>query len=241
MFLKVARRTACGRAAVPLAILSLLLGSASARADFILNYSAASTFSGTAPAGSLTATFTDVAGGVKLVLSSSLAAGENLDPGPEGAFFFNFDPSQSTLLSSLNFQMIANTNFSQAATVSTGEDAFKADGGGYYDVLFSYKPSTKAFTGGESQTYMITSNSGTVTSADFYFLSTPSGGNGTWLSAVHVQNTPNGGNGSAFVAGTNGPSPSPTPVPVPPTLLLGGLGALIWLPFQLRQLRPTAR
>jgi hypothetical protein len=224
----------------------LLAGSARARADLVFNYNPTNTFSGTAPAGSLTATFTDVAGGVQLVLTSNLAAGENLDPGPAGAFYFNFAPTllSSSLFSGLNFTLQANTGLSEAAGVTldpTGK--LPADGGGYYDILLSYSPGDKPFTTGESQTYLITSSGGTITSADFNFPSTPHGGNGTWLSAIHVQNTPNGGSGSAWVAGTiDNPNPGPTPgppvVPEPASLLLGSIGAcLALLPASLRKFR----
>jgi hypothetical protein len=192
----------------------------------------ANTFSGTAPAGTLTAVFTDVAqatcggsgGCVQLVISSNLASGENLDPG--NALFLNIDPAKSSELGSLVVAFTANTGFSQSASVMTGEDAFKPDGDGLMDILFTYTPSTKAFTTGESQTYDIHTVSGTISAADFDFLSTCTQGCGTGphLAAVHVQNTPNGGNGSAWVGGTVGSTPAP--VPEPTTLALLGTAML---------------
>jgi hypothetical protein len=192
----------------------------------------ANTFSGTAPAGTLTAVFTDVAqatcggsgGCVQLVISSSLASGENLDPGK--ALYLNIDPAKSSELGSLAFTLAANTGFSQAASVMTGEDAFKPDGDGLMDILFTYTMSTKAFTTGESQTYDIGTTSGTIAAADFDFSSTCGMGCGTGghLAAVHVQNTPNGGSGSAFVGGTIGSTPAP--VPEPATLALLGTAML---------------
>ena len=179
------------------------------------------TFSGTAPAGSLTAVFTDIVqsncgagtsgGCVQLVITSNLASGENIDPGK--ALYLNFDPAKSSELGSLSFTLSANTGFSEAANVSASEDTFKPDGDGLMDILFTYDPSTKAFTTGESQTYDIHTTSGTLSAADFDFLSTCSQGCGSssHLAAVHVQNTPNGGNGSAFVGGTLGSTPVPEP------------------------------
>jgi hypothetical protein len=171
------------------------------------------TFSGTAPAGTLTAAFTNVAqsscttanggvatsgGCVQLAITSNLASGENLDPGK--ALYLNIDPAKSSELGSLTFDLTANTGFSQAAAVGQSEDGFKADGiGGNFDMLFTYSPATKAFTTGQSQTYDIFTTSGTIATADFDFLST--GGTPDLYAAIHVQNTPSGGNGSAFVGG----------------------------------------
>lgn len=177
----------------------------------------ANTFSGTAPTGYLQANFTDVAGGVQLVITSNLTAGENLDPGK--ALYLNFNPALNNLLSKLTFTLQGNTNFSQAAGVQTGANAFKADGDGYYDIMFTYNPSTKAFTSGQSQTYLITSAGGVIHAGDFtQFYSSPGGGAGTWLAAIHVQNTPSGGGSSGWVAGTG------SPVPIPGAVWLLGTG-----------------
>jgi hypothetical protein len=158
----------------------------------------ANTFSGTAPAGTLTAVFTDVAQGtcggsggcVQLVITSNLGSNENLDPGK--ALYLNIDPAKSSELGSLAFTLAANTGFSQAAGVMTGEDTFKPDGDGLMDILFTYTSGTKAFTTGESQTYDISTTLGTISAADFDFSSTCGMGCGTGghLAAVHVQNTP---------------------------------------------------
>jgi hypothetical protein len=202
-------------------VAALALMPAAAFADTVtVSFLPTNTFSGTAPSGTLTAQFSDVAGGVQLVITSSLASGENLDPGK--ALYLNINPSKSFMLPDLSFALTGNTGFSQAASVQTGEDAFKADGtGGNYDIQFTYGSSTKAFTTGESQTYLITTSVGTISADDFNYLST--GGSPTpFLAAIHVQNTPSGGQGSGWVGGT------PDPVPVPPSLVLAltGIGSL---------------
>jgi hypothetical protein len=215
----------------------ILLGmTGQARANLSLFFQGNGTFSGTAPTGTLSAVFTDVAGGVDLTITSNLGtggAGENLDPGK--ALYLNFEkgsPTQAVDLAALNFQLISNTNFSQQATVMTGINSFKPDGDGNFDILFTYSKGTKAFLNGESQTYFITGNG--VTSADFDFKSEIAPGVGSqWTGAVHIQNTPNGGSGSAFVGDT---SPgSPPGVPEPSTMALAALGGLGFLGYGLRR------
>jgi len=207
-------------AASALCAVSLGIASLPAHADLMFNFIPTNTFSGTPPAGSLSADFTDVAGGVQLTITSSLASGENVDPG--NALFLNLNPVKTGDLAFLTFGLTANTGFSQAATVATGEDMFMADGDGKYDIMFNYTASTKAFTTGQSQTYLITTSMGTIASGDFDFLSTPAGGSGPFLAATHLQNTPSGGSGSAWVSGctpgTPGCSTAPPLVPEPHSL-----------------------
>ncbi len=204
------------------------MGAGNAQAS--LSFSPDNTFSGTAPAGSLTADFTDVAGGVQLVITSNLASAENLDPAK--ALYFNFNPSKDSILQNLSFTLMGNTNFNQHATALTGADSFKADGAGYYDINLSFTPSTNAFTAGESQTYKITANSGTINASDFTdYLSTHGGGKGNWLAAAHVQNTPSGGSGSAWVGATV----IPTPVPAAAWLLGSGLLGLAGIRRRMKQ------
>ncbi len=188
-----------------------------------LSFNPDNTFSGNAPAGFLTADFTDVTGGVQLVITSNLASGENIDAGK--ALYFNFNPSKDSILQDLSFNLTGDRNFNQQAVVSTGADGFKADGDGYYDIIFSFTPSTMAFTTGESQTYKITTSSGNISASDFTsYLSSHGGGNGSWLAAAHVQNTTAGGRGSAWVGGTV--TVAQTPLPAAAWLLGSGLLAL---------------
>lgn len=185
------------------------LASQLAHADTTFYFDPVNTFSGTAPSGSLTATFSDVSNAmgsyVQLKIDSTLAAGENLDPNK--ALYFNINPVLDSILSDLKFTLMANTGFSQAANVLTAPDAYKANGiGGYYDILFTYSSATKAFTAGESQTYKITTSSGSISASSFNFIST--GGTPSWLAAAHVQNTPSGGGLSGWVGGCPNASPS---------------------------------
>jgi hypothetical protein len=223
------------------ALLGSWVGAARA-SDITLVFEPTNTFSGTAPGGPATSTilsaeFKDVAGGVQLILTSNLAAGENLDPGKtvanqrSGAWYFNFNPMKDSLIAghNLTFTLTNNPDGLLGSAVSQGADAFKADGDGFYDYLFTYQNGTKPFTTGQTQTWLITDSSLTtpISAVDFTgFKSTPGGGAGTWLAAVHVQNTPNGGSGSAFVGAVEGPGPL-TPTPEPSSMVLfGGIAGL---------------
>jgi len=215
--------------------LALGMASVPAEADLIFNFLPTNTFSGTAPAGTLTADFSVVsANQVQLVITSSLASGENLDPGK--ALYLNFNDAKVSDLPSLTFALTAFAGgFSEAAVVMAQDDAFKPDGDGATDILFTYGSSTKAFTNGESQTYLITDTAGTLSPSDFDFPSDCGSGCGTGshLAAIHVQNTPSGGSGSAFVGAcdaglpgcTSGP-PNDAPEPSALALLGGALAAL---------------
>lgn len=197
----------------------LLMPMAVFAAPTSLSFNPSNTFSGDTPIGSLTASFTDVTGGVELVINSNLASGENLNP--DKALHFNFNPSK--VPTNLSFALSSNTNFSQQATVLRGADSFKADGvGGLYDIRFTYLYSTKAFTSGQSQTYKITTSSGNIFATDFTnYLSSSTPGNGTtWLAAAHVQGTTDQ-EGSGWVGATT------TPLPAAAWLLGSGLLGLI--------------
>jgi hypothetical protein len=133
-----------------------ILGGGQSRADqFTLNFDPTSTFSGDTPNGSLSVTFTDVAGGVQIVMNSNLVGNENLDPNK--ALYLNLDPSKASLLSTLSLSGLqaSSGGFTDVASLGKGVNAFKADGDGSYDMLLNWGPSVKALHGGESQTYTI--------------------------------------------------------------------------------------
>lgn len=96
-------------------------------------------------------------------------------------------------------------------------------GDGSNDIVFSYDPSINAFTTGESQTYKITSGSGTISASDFMNYQSVGGKNGSWYAAAHVQNTLSGGINSAWVGATV----TPTPIPAAAWLFGSGLAGLI--------------
>lgn len=212
-----------------LVLLLILLGTngGEARADLIVSFNPSNTYSGTAPAGSLTLDFSNVGTNeVQLVIGfpastgSALGSGENLDPGK--AIYLNFD--KPNIVSDLKFTLQSNSGFGQASSVQFGSfepGSYNAN----YPILMTYSPGTKAFTTGESQTYLITlTGPGSFSASDFDVGAGPGG----YLGFVHVQNTPDGGPGSAWVGGSD-------PAPEPSTLAIAGLGAIGFVTYGLRK------
>jgi hypothetical protein len=174
---------------------------------------------GTAPAGTapwITATFDDGGGTGSVTMTLSAA---NLT-GPESVelWYFNLDPNLDP--GSLTFSTPTKTGTFETPTVSTGINAYMADGDGNYDIQIAFNHTDgddKRFTVGDSISYNITRAG--LTANSFNFLSDPAGGHGPYIMAAHVQNTPNGGGGSGWV----------TQIPEPSTLVLFGLGLSVLL------------
>lgn len=175
------------------------------------------TFSGTSPGGStpwLTATFqNDGSAGVLLTISGTdLAGGEQLN-----SIYFNVNPAYDTgkppSLPTMTFARQSSTPGLTAPTINQGEDAFKADGDGLYDIELSFSTSMGMFQNGDSITYLISGISG-LSASDFAFESTPAGGHGPFYAAAQIQGiSPN--NQSGWVEPSAGPIPLISMVPEP--------------------------
>lgn len=130
---------------------------------------------GTAPAGSppwLRATFDDGGSGkVSLKFEATNLTLSELVSG----LYFNLDPTLNPL--NLTFGPITKVGTFDDPTISTGVDAFKADGDGKYDLLFGFETSGKdggshRFSVGDSMSLDI-SGIATLTANSFNFLSAP--------------------------------------------------------------------
>ena len=185
-------------------------------------------FSGaTAPAGSapwLTPKFDDenTPGTVKFTLETTNLTGSEFVSG----LYLNIDPAMDP--ADLSFGSITKTGTFSDPTISLSTDTYKADGDGKYDILLSFSTSSGSeFGAGEELTVIITgSNSAAgLEATDFAFLSLPSGGNGPFHAAAHIQSIGAGGD-SGWIAPGFGFDPFNT-IPEPSALALLSSGALL--------------
>jgi hypothetical protein len=168
------------------------------------------------PGGSLpwlTATFDDdnTAGLVELTLEAT-----NLIPDEfVSEWYLNFDPA----LNPASLAIAYNSGGPAASNISTGVDAFKADGDGFFDILFEFPTALDTFGPGDSVVYDITLDG--ITAHSFYYLSNPKeNSTGGFYSAAHVQGTGQDGEYSAWIA---------TPIPGSVLMLGSGLIGLVFI------------
>ena len=186
-------------------------------------------FSGAVPTGTapwVTANIQNTSGGVDLTISTAgLTSGEFL-----GSLYLNINPSYN--VNNLTFSFLGGTAGVSTPTIQTGEDGFKADGDGKYDILFSFDTSNAGvFGAGDTMSFFISGISG-LNANDFVYLSTPAGGNGPFDAAGHIQGI--GANGdSAWVNPSQGAIVVPVPEPGSYALLLLAAGLIggwrLWL------------
>jgi hypothetical protein len=186
-------------------------------------------FNGTGPGGAApwaTAVFDDQAhpGYVTMTLTATdLQPTESIEE-----WYLNIDPA--IVPSSLGFTLLSTTGTFDTTQlkVNTGaDDAYKADGDGYYDIKVAFPHTDGAdtrFTSGDSVTYKI---SGVSLAEEFNFFSTPGPGNasGPFKMAAHIQGTANGSS-----SGWVGPA-----LPEPSSLVLGGIAVAVLCSYYCRQ------
>lgn len=190
-------------------------------------------FSGSDPAGTYTATFDDTLCGpdcVRLTMSSSGASGEFIDGSGSGKFGWGFNLDPALDATQLAFTFISGND---ADNIATGSNDFKADGDGFYDIVFSWDPNTTdRFDNGTTVIYDIKMTG--LDALDFNFTSAcpqSSCGTGTYRSAAHIQGLAGGLSG--WLGDTpppdEPPPPPPETIPEPGALLLVGSGLLgLW-------------
>ena len=186
---------------------AVLLCASAGSAD-TLEFFLSTEFSGAqTPAGAgpyLKAVFDDGggAGSVTLTLTSLLiGAAEKVSN-----WAFNLDPALDS--SALG---VAYSSGVAAALTSTGNNHYKADGDGEYDIRFDFAGDLGPAGSGSSSVYVLTLAG--ITASSFDFLSNPAGGHGPFPTAAHVQGIGPGGGGSGWIT-----------VPIPQTAYLGFAG-----------------
>jgi len=197
---------------------AFLLVVPSAQAD-ILTFDLSMEFSGgTPPAGTapwLRAEFNDFGspGYVRLTMTALNLTNKEF----VSKWYFNLDPVMDP--TSLTFWGPYKTGSFNDPVISTGIDAFKADGDGKYDIKFRFATgggAARRFTDGDVARYWIYGAG--VTASSFDYLSAPAGGHGPFPTAAHVQGIGPCGADSGWVT-----------VPEPMTIGTLGLGGLTFL------------
>jgi hypothetical protein len=157
----------------------------------------------------LRATFHTVSvGEVTLTLESFLTGTEFVDG--NAGWYFNFNPALDVMALSITFVTGSGV---EPEFIGQGENAFQADGDGSFDIAFDFpQPAGSRFGAGATAEFNITSSE-PITAYSFNFFSELGGGQGSYLSAAHVQNTP-GSEGSGWIGA----------VPAPGAALLGVIG-----------------
>lgn len=161
----------------------------------------------------LVATFEDgpTPGQVILTLiAENLVAGEKVK-----GCYFNLDPTLDPLDLSFSAPTTLAGQF-DAPAVSTGDDAFKADGDGYFDIRIEFPTADGApttFGAGDAVQFTL-DNIPSLSADSFDFMSVNGGGVGEFLTAAHL-----------LSLGAAAESAWAT-VPEPATLLLFAAGAL---------------
>lgn len=207
-----------GLHAVPAAVLLAAMAVPAQAATVTFEYT--QSFGAVAPDGPAPyATATIVDTGVDTVtLTMSVAATVNL--ADVTAMYFNLDPALDPTL--LSFNRIGGTGPTAAqTTINTGVDAFRADGDGFYDILFDFPPppgqQDGLFNAGEELVYEISLPGLDASAFNFYGAPGPDIGNpGPFLSVARFQSTGFDQEGSDWVGA----------VPVPAAVWLFGSGLL---------------
>lgn len=181
---------------------------------------------GTDPAGpppwvSLTFDDGNTPGSVDLTISTAGLTDNEILAG----LYINFDPALD--LDELEITPVAG-NTATANGITTGTDAFRADGDGFFDILFDYPPppgqTGALFSADETVAYTITSSE-PITALSFDFFSAPGPGEGNpgpFHAAGKIQRI-----GPDDGSGWIGDTPDGAPVPEPATMMLFGIGTAL--------------
>jgi hypothetical protein len=184
------------------------------------------------PAGHLVLTFSDIAANhVRLTIQGAL---ENAGQEKATGVYINVDPALVGSTKGATFDMNFVLNGAESSGVFTAPGVsksvnnHKADGDGYFDVLFSFANGGGGiFNGADKAVFDITSGSLSFDANSFDFLSHPSGGgHGPFHAAAHIQGvSQNSTNNGSNTGGSGWIAPGENPIiPLPQPVLLAGAG-----------------
>ncbi|MBN1257324.1 MAG: PEP-CTERM sorting domain-containing protein [Planctomycetes bacterium] len=173
------------RRPVILTLLLFMMFSWTAMGEMIiieLNYEFSGATSPTGPTPWLTAIFDDegTPGSVILTLENTNLVNFEYT----NAWYLNLAPLLNP--AALSFAELSRVGTFDNPGIGASANNYKADGDGYYDILFDFSESFDGrFGAGESIVYLITGIP-TLSAHSFNHQSTPSGGNGVYHSAAHI-------------------------------------------------------
>jgi hypothetical protein len=179
-------KRALGGAVVAVAVCASPLQAATVSLDLDIEFSGAQSPQGPTPWA--TAVFDDSFGGantVRLTMNATnLVSDESIT-----SWFFNFTGDATQL--AFSPVSVGDADVDAIHTDNTDSDtALKADGDGFFDFGFDFAPPPGSlatrFTGGETMIYDLTYTA-PINAFDFHVFSASGGGQGTFLSAAHVQ------------------------------------------------------
>ena len=204
----------------PVGVVSL---APAARVKFGFDFDFSATEPGTAPPCSeclpwLEVELTDISPNL---VTLTIAAVHLTEPEHLKDLYLNVNPSYDPSLLSFASPTVQAGSFELPA-VNAAANAYKADDDGNYDIHFSFitgSGPTDQFEFGDVLSYQVSlTGGGTLTAADFSFLSAPNpeSAHGPFLAAAHVVSTGPAGEQSSWIA----------PIPEPRALWLGA-GAMV--------------
>ncbi len=134
--------------------------------------------------------------------------------------YLNFDPSYD--VTQLKFTVDEKVGTFDLTQISLGQNLFKADGDGYYDILLEFSSAGPNRLGpGEHLGYILSMQGTPLPLLAFLQMSAPGGQHGPFMAAGHIQGIAPDGENSGWIShpGTS----VPQIIPEPATLTLLGL------------------
>lgn len=219
-------RTICGALFAGVMMAGAVAEQASA-VSFVYQFS--NLMDGSTPQGSapwVTASFSDVSAGVVQlqIAAGGLTGNESLN-----SLFLNLNSADSP--AKLAFTRVGGSTGFAAPSISKGENKFKADGEGKFDIQFSFsQKAAKVFDADDYVTYNITSTSSafTLSAMDFEALSAAAGGSGSFLGAAEISGIPTDCPNTTTTAWVSPCSATILPIPEPSTSSLLAGGVVVW-------------